>query len=93
VVFGGNMEQVIIRHLSGSRAKQTDQFFIRNFKELSFGRDPSSTIKYDPNKDDLVSTRHAKIEQSTQDPTQFTSLGRESPHFKQSCFLGLLSGG
>lgn len=71
------MERIIIRHLSGSRVNQVEEFPVKHLKELSIGRDPSATIKFDPDKDDMVSRLHAKITQDEQDETKFilTDLG------------------
>jgi serine protease Do len=66
------MERIVLRHLSGSKANQVEEFPIAHFRELIFGRDPSSTVKYDPNIDDLVGRQHARILQDPADPTQFT---------------------
>jgi S1-C subfamily serine protease len=57
--------------MSGSKARQVEEFPLTHVKELIFGRDPSSTVKYDPDKDDLVGRQHAKIVQDPTDPTQF----------------------
>lgn len=54
-------ERIVIKHLTGSRAGQEDIFATRDLQEIVIGRDPSSMIKYDSLKDDLVSTKHAKI--------------------------------
>src|SRR5437588_8889867 len=66
------MERIVLRHLSGSKANQVEEFPIAHFRELIFGRDPSSSVKYDPNTDDLVGRQHARIVQDPGDPTQFT---------------------
>src|SRR5712692_3141898 len=66
------MERIVLRHLSGSKANQVEEFPIAHFRELIFGRDPSSSVKYDPNTDDLVGRQHAKIVQDPAEPTQFT---------------------
>jgi S1-C subfamily serine protease len=66
------MERIVLRHLSGSKANQVEEFPIAHFRELIFGRDPSSSVKYDPNTDDLVGRQHARIAQDAGDPTQFT---------------------
>ncbi|HET9530971.1 MAG TPA: trypsin-like peptidase domain-containing protein, partial [Blastocatellia bacterium] len=44
---------------------------LSHFREVTFGRDPSATVKYDPERDDLVGRQHAKIVQDPADPTQF----------------------
>ena len=66
------MTNLIIRHVSGSRANQVDEFPLEDGHKVSFGRDPSSTVSYDPDRDDLVSRNHAEIERSTEDDTHFT---------------------
>jgi serine protease Do len=65
------MERIVLRHLSGSKANQVEEFPLAHFRELIFGRDPSASVKYDPNRDDLVGRQHAKIIQDQADPTQF----------------------
>jgi serine protease Do len=65
------MERIVLRHLSGSKANQVEEFPLAHFKELIFGRDPSASVKYDPNSDDLVGRQHAKIIQDSADPKQF----------------------
>jgi pSer/pThr/pTyr-binding forkhead associated (FHA) protein/S1-C subfamily serine protease len=66
------MERVVLRHLNGSKANQVEEFPLAHFKELVVGRDPSATVKYDPDRDDLVGREHARIAQEPNDPTQFT---------------------
>jgi serine protease Do len=65
------MERIVLKHLSGSKANQVEEFPLNHVKELVLGRDPSATVKYDPDRDDLVGRQHAKITQDPNDPTQF----------------------
>jgi pSer/pThr/pTyr-binding forkhead associated (FHA) protein/S1-C subfamily serine protease len=65
------MERIVLRHLSGSKASQVEEFPLAHFRELIFGRDPSASVKYDPNRDDLVGRQHAKIIQDPADPNHF----------------------
>ncbi|HYE15156.1 MAG TPA: trypsin-like peptidase domain-containing protein [Pyrinomonadaceae bacterium] len=65
------MERIVLKHLSGSKANQVEEFPLNHVKELVLGRDPSSTVKYDPDRDDLVGRQHARITQDPSDPTQF----------------------
>jgi serine protease Do len=65
------MERIIITHLSGSKENQVEEFPLKHIKELSIGRDVASTIKYEPDADDLVSRQHARIAQDPQDETKF----------------------
>ena len=65
------MERIVLRHLTGSKANQVEEFPLSHVKEVVFGRDPSATVKYDPDRDDLVGRQHAKITPDPTDPTQF----------------------
>jgi len=65
------MERIVLKHLSGSKANQVEEFPLNHVRELILGRDPSSTVKYDPDRDDLVGRQHAKITQDPNDPSQF----------------------
>ena len=65
------MERIVLKHLSGSKANQVEEFPLQHVKELVLGRDPSSTVKYDPDRDDLVGRQHARIAQDPNDPSQF----------------------
>ena len=53
--------RIVIRHLSGSKVNQIDQFDLAGLQEISLGRDPKSTIAFDVQRDDTVSRRHAVI--------------------------------
>jgi serine protease Do len=53
--------QVVIRHLSGSKINQIEQFNLEGLTEITLGRDPSSRIAYDLQRDDAVSRKHAVI--------------------------------
>lgn len=65
------MERMIIKHLSGSKANQTEEFALRHHNNLIFGRDVSATVKYDPDRDDLVGREHARIELDPNDANSF----------------------
>ena len=77
------MERIVLRHLNGTKANQVEEFPLNHFKELTIGRDPSSTVKYDPDRDDLVGRAHARIDQDAADPAQFsiTDLGSRNGTF------------
>ena len=53
--------RIVIRHLSGSKVNQIDQFDLAGLREITLGRDPKSTVAYDLQRDDAVSRRHAVI--------------------------------
>lgn len=55
-------QRIVIRHLSGSKANQEITFLADEVKQISFGRDPASTVPYDAERDDAVSRAHARLE-------------------------------
>ncbi len=55
------IERIVIRHVSGSKANQIEQIPFVNLTEITIGRDPSSNIAFDSPRDDIVSRRHAVI--------------------------------
>jgi S1-C subfamily serine protease len=65
------MKRIVLKHLSGSKANQVEEFPLNHFEELVIGRDPSATVKFDPDKDDLVGRQHAKIMRDGPDSPQF----------------------
>lgn len=65
------MERMLIKHLSGSKANQVEEYALKHHNELIFGRDTSATVKYDPDRDDLVGRQHAKISRDPNDPNGF----------------------
>lgn len=62
---------MLIKHLSGSKANQVEEFALKHHNELIFGRDASATVKYDPDRDDLVGRQHARLERDPADPNGF----------------------
>lgn len=65
------MERMLIKHLSGSKANQVEEFALKHHNELIFGREAGVTVKYDPDRDDLVGRQHAKIARNPADPESF----------------------
>jgi serine protease Do len=53
--------RIIIRHVSGSKTNQVEQIPLKDLREITIGRDPTSTIAFDQRRDDVVSRRHALI--------------------------------
>jgi S1-C subfamily serine protease len=72
------MQRIVLRHLSGSKANQVEEFPLNHFKELMIGRDASATVKYDPDRDDLVGRQHARLMQDPSDPSVFTIIDLNS---------------
>ena len=49
--------RIVIRHLSGSKINQIEQFDLDGSQEITFGRDPSCKVAYDLQRDDEVSSQ------------------------------------
>lgn len=71
-------ENVILRHLKGSRAGSTDTFPLASVADLTLGRDPLAQVLFDPDKDDLVGRQHARITRDPNDPIRFTLTDLDS---------------
>ncbi|MGZ4968165.1 MAG: FHA domain-containing protein [Methylobacter sp.] len=65
------MERIFIKHQTGSKANQTEIFSLADFKDITFGRDSSVEVKYDSDRDDLVSRQHARITCDSNNSSQF----------------------
>lgn len=65
------MERMIIKHSSGSKANQVEEFPLHHYGELVLGRDNSATVRYDADRDDLVGRQHAKISRDPSDENGF----------------------
>ena len=75
------MQRIVLRHISGSRANQVEEFPLNHFKELTVGRDVSATVKYDPDREDLVGRQHAKISQNGGEQFYLTDLNSRNGTF------------
>lgn len=62
---------MLIKHLSGSKANQVEEFALKYHNDLIFGREEGATVKFDPDRDDLVGRQHAKISRDPNDPNGF----------------------
>jgi serine protease Do len=55
------VEQIVIRHVSGSKANQIEHISLADVNEITIGRDPKSNIAFASPRDDIASRRHAVI--------------------------------
>src|SRR5580658_73033 len=55
------MQRILIRHTAGIRSNQIDEFQVGSFQEIIAGRDEGAGVRFDPDRDDLVSRQHLKI--------------------------------
>lgn len=72
------MDRVVLKHLTGSRAHQVDQFPLDGFGDVLIGRDPAAGIRYDADRDDLVGRHHARLVQDPADRNRFTIVDLNS---------------
>jgi outer membrane murein-binding lipoprotein Lpp len=71
------MERISIRHLSGARAGQVDEF-PATVSEVLVGRDPDAGVCFDPSREDLVSRQHVKIVRDPEAPNEFAVVDLQS---------------
>lgn len=72
------MERILIRHLSGARAGQMDEFPAAETSEILVGRDPEAAVRFDPSREDLVSRQHVKIVRDPESPNEFAVVDMQS---------------
>ena len=53
---------IVLRHLSGSRATETDIIAVGAHRELILGRATSAAIRFDPRREPEVGRQHARLE-------------------------------
>lgn len=63
-------QRIVIRHMNASKANQTEEFPVKEHLEIMAGREVECNIRYDSDRDDLVSRRHAKIIVEKTDPVE-----------------------
>lgn len=71
------MQKILFRHLSGSRREQVDAFPAGDY-ELIVGRDPAAHVRFDQDRDDLVSRQHVKIIRDPWDTNGFQVVDLQS---------------
>jgi len=74
-------QRFVVRHLSGSKANQVEEFPFAQFKEISIGRGGNTNVIYDPDQDELVSREHLKITKDGSDTYSLTDLGSRNGTF------------
>ncbi|HKQ73288.1 MAG TPA: FHA domain-containing protein [Blastocatellia bacterium] len=77
------MGHIVIRHLSGSKENQEDRFPLDRFREITLGRDPSSSIMYSEETEVMVGRQHARITRNPALTSMFfiTDLGSRNGTF------------
>ncbi len=70
--------RVLLRHRSGSKANQVDEFIVGTFNDITLGRTQTADVRYNPDQDDLVSREHARIVQDPTGAPQFSIVDLQS---------------
>src|SRR5262245_4971379 len=80
---GGQMGHIVIRHLSGSKENQEDRFLLDRFREITLGRDPSSSVMFSEETEAMVGRQHARITRNPALTSMFfiTDLGSRNGTF------------
>jgi serine protease Do len=58
-------QRIIIRHISGTRLHQTDEFQTDGMRAITAGRSDSANIQLDSQREDMVSREHLRITPQT----------------------------
>ncbi len=64
------MYRIVLRHLSGSKANQVEQFPLSQHKELIVGRDAAANVQF-ADTDVVVGRQHLKLAQNPANPAEF----------------------
>lgn len=71
------VERYVIKHISGSKTNQVEEFDFSK-PELTIGRAAGSSIQYDPEQETIVSREHGKIVKDASNPLKFTVVDNNS---------------
>lgn len=75
--MSSTIERYVIKHISGSKANQVEEFDFSK-SELTIGRTAESSIQFDPEQDVVVSREHGKIVKKSSEPPVFEVVDNNS---------------
>ncbi|MEO6489292.1 MAG: FHA domain-containing protein, partial [Ferruginibacter sp.] len=75
--MSSNIEKYVIRHTSGSKNNQVEEFDFHK-SALTIGRSSGSNIQFDPEQETIVSREHGTIDKVNSDPPKFTITDNNS---------------
>ncbi len=64
------MERIVLKHLSGSKTGQVEEFPLSQYNEVTIGRDPASNLVSFAETDAMVGRQHLKLTRSAANPPQ-----------------------
>ncbi len=65
------MERIVLKHLSGSKTNQEDEFPLDRFSEITLGRNSSSSVMFSDETEVMVGRHHARITRNPALPSMF----------------------
>ncbi len=65
------VDRYVIRHLTGTKANQVEEFDYAKHAELTFGRAATNLVRFDPERETSVSREHGKIVRDPNQPFTF----------------------
>ncbi|QIP15296.1 FHA domain-containing protein [Spirosoma aureum] len=72
------VDRFVIRHLTGTKANQVEEFDYKKYTELTFGRAATNLVRFDPERDSAVSREHGKLIRDTEQPLSFSIVDNNS---------------
>ncbi|MBD2700457.1 trypsin-like peptidase domain-containing protein [Spirosoma sp. BT702] len=72
------VNRYVIRHLTGTKANQVEEFDYKKHNELTFGRAATNVVRFDPERDSAVSREHGKIVRESGKQFVFTLVDNNS---------------
>jgi len=72
------MNRIVLKHLSGSKAHQSEEYPLDAARDLLVGRDTAAQVRFDADRDDLVGRQHARILQDPGDAYKFSLVDLNS---------------
>jgi hypothetical protein len=63
--------RIVLKHHNSTKSGEVESYPLADLHELTVGRDPMSSVRFDNERDDLVSRRHLKIVLERLDPPEF----------------------
>lgn len=72
------VNRFVIRHLTGTKANQVEEFDYKKYSELTFGRAATNLVRFDPERESAVSREHGKIVRETGQPFTFSVVDNNS---------------
>ncbi|GAB3996761.1 hypothetical protein GCM10028807_40140 [Spirosoma daeguense] len=72
------VNRYVIRHLTGTKANQVEEFDYKKYNELTFGRAATNVVRFDPERDAAVSREHGKIVRESDKSFVFTLFDNNS---------------